>query len=294
MQRWRAWAVAASILAGATVPVAGRGPGPADLPALLQRVGEQVERYYAHARTLICTETVDLQALTPDWSPRGRPRRIVDELQVEWTPAADGERGHADVRRRVLLVNGRPPRSGADPDEACMDPQQVSPEPLEFLLPSRRGEYAFTWAGTGRADGRAVAKIDYRPVTSKPASVVWTGDCVSVDVPDQQRGRIWVDLASGDVVRLDQHLHGRFEVNVPANKQRIDSPTWMEIERADSSIAYRPVTFHDPEETLMLPVSIDSLQIVRNAGVPRLRTHQAFTDYRRFLTSGKLVKPGGS
>lgn len=175
-----------------------------------------------------------------------------------------------------------------------MDPQQVSPEPLEFLLPSRRGEYAFTWAGTGRADGRAVAKIDYRPVTSKPASVVWTGDCVSVDVPDQQRGRIWVDLASGDVVRLDQHLHGRFEVNVPANKQRIDSPTWMEIERADSSIAYRPVTFHDPEETLMLPVSIDSLQIVRNAGVPRLRTHQAFTDYRRFLTSGKLVKPGGS
>ncbi len=250
-------------------------------------------RSYAQARTLLSTETVELQELTADRSPRGRPRRIVDELQVEWTPANEDAAARAQVHRRILTINGRPPSSRhEDPDAACMDPRTVSPEPLEFLLPSRRGDYAFSWAGTDRVNGRAAAKIDYRPTRAKPASVVWKGACVSVDVPAQERGRVWVDLETGDVLRLDQHLEGRFEVDVPRDQQRLDSPTWMEIERADTTIRYAPVTFHDPEETLMLPASIESLQVVINAGVPRLRTRQTFRDYRRFLTSGKLVTPG--
>ena len=284
--------VAAALLASTVPALARRGPGPADLPALLQRVGVRVEQDHAQARTLLSTETVELQALAGDRTPVGRSRRIVDELRVEWTPAAVDEAARAQVRRRILTINGRPPDADRDnPDDACMDPRQVSPEPLEFLLPSRRGDYAFSWAGTDRINGRGAAKIDYRPTRAKPASVVWKGDCVSVDVPAQERGRVWVDLDTGDVLRVDQRLHGRFEVQVPRAQQHADSPTWMEIERADTSIRYAPVTFHDPEETLMLPASIESLQVVRNASVPRLRTRQTFRDYRRFLTSGKLVPP---
>ena len=280
------------VLISPVLVAARKGPGPAGLPALLERVGTRVEQYYAHARTVICTETVQLQPLDFDWTPRGFARRIIDELRIEWHPPGSGGAGRARVRRRILSINGRPPgAAGSDGDEACMDPRLVSPEPLEFLLPSRRGEYTFTWAGTGRLDGRLAAKVDYRPVRFKPPSVVWKGDCVSVDVPGQERGRVWVDLASGDVLRLDQHLAGRFDFDVPPKKWRIGAPTWMEIERSDSSIRYEPVTFHHPDETLMLPASIDSLQVVRNAGVPRLRTWQAFTKYRRFLTSGKLVIP---
>ena len=292
MHRFRAWTVAAALLSSSAFVAARQGAGPADLPALLERVGTQVEQYYARARTVLCTETVELQPLDLDWTPKGFARRIVDELQVEWNPAADGAAERARVQRRILSVNGRPPRAGdKNDDAACMDPRTVSPEPLEFLLPSQRAGYTFTWAGTGRVDGRDVVKIDYRPARSKPASVVWNGDCVSVDVPNLERGRVWVDPASGDVLRLDQYLDGRFEVDVPRKQQHGDGPTWMEIERADSSIQYKPVPFHDPDETLMLPASIDSIQIIRNAGVPRLRTWQAFTDYRRFLTSGQLVKP---
>jgi hypothetical protein len=50
------------------------------------------------------------------------------------------------------------------------------------------------------------------------------------------------------------------------------------------------VTFHDPEETVMLPESIVSLQVIRNSGAPRVRTIQKFSKYRRFLTGGKIVE----
>ena len=66
----------------------------------------------------------------------------------------------------------------------------------------------------------------------------------------------------------------------------------MAIERADSSIRYRSVTFHDPEETLMLPSSITRMIVWRNTAVNRMRMTQAFSDYRRFLTDGRVVIGG--
>jgi hypothetical protein len=63
----------------------------------------------------------------------------------------------------------------------------------------------------------------------------------------------------------------------------------MVIERADSSIQFKRVEFTDPEETLMLPASVDTLQIVSGGGIQRTRITQRFTDYRRFLTEGRVV-----
>ena len=50
---------------------------------------------------------------------------------------------------------------------------------------------------------------------------------------------------------------------------------------------------HDPEEAVMLPESIVSLQVIRNSGVPRLRTTQKFSKYRRFITGAKIVEDSG-
>jgi hypothetical protein len=55
------------------------------------------------------------------------------------------------------------------------------------------------------------------------------------------------------------------------------------------SIRYKPVAFADPDETLLLPASIDSVTVIRNSGVPRLRTTQTFANYRRYVTGGRLV-----
>jgi hypothetical protein len=65
----------------------------------------------------------------------------------------------------------------------------------------------------------------------------------------------------------------------------------MVLERADSSIRYQPVTFTDPDETVLLPSSIRSTTVFRNAPTPRMRVTQTFSNYRRFITGGRVVRP---
>ena len=171
-----------------------------------------------------------------------------------------------------------------------MDPRAVSPEPLAILLPAHRDEYVFRHAGTGRMSGRASVMLDYRATSPAPADVRWEGSCVSIDLPGRTAGRIWVDPTTAEVLRFDERLIGRFELALPAAQQLRGGARSMTIERADTSIRYKRVAFHEPEETLMLPASIDSLTVIRNSGVPRLRTIQVFSGYRRFMTEGRVVK----
>jgi hypothetical protein len=61
------------------------------------------------------------------------------------------------------------------------------------------------------------------------------------------------------------------------------------MERWDTTIKFKAVKFQEPEETLMLPVSSTSLRVTRGAGTPRLRTMTQYSDYKRFLTSGRVI-----
>jgi hypothetical protein len=282
------WARAAASVLSISV-AASQTSGPADLGATLDRIGAHLEQYYARARSVVCLETVHLQPLGPDLMPEGHTRQLVYELRVAWEPTFDGDAPRdPSVLRQIVTIDGKPPRSKDDP--GCMDPKPVSPEPLAFLLPARRHEYAFTWAGTRSIDGRASVLLDYRSISSKRPEIVWHEECVSVDLPAQTRGRVWVDAATDDIVRLDEHLTGTFELRLPREHTRHGDPTWMMIERADSVIRYQPVVFQDPDEILMLPASIESLTVIRNAGVPRLRTTQEFSKYKRFMTGGRIVR----
>jgi hypothetical protein len=247
-----------------------------------------VEQYYARARTIVSIETVVLQPLARDLTADGRARRLVYELRVEWEPPdADGQGGGGNVVRRLLTVDGRPPRPQDKP--GCMDPRAVSPEPLAMLLPGRSAEFAFIRAGTAVTGGRPSVRLDYRPVGNTPPAIEWREDCVSVELHGRSRGRVWVDAATDDVLRIDEYLVGPVDIPVPAEHVRRSAPMRMIIERADSTIEYRPVTFSNPEETWLVPASIESVTIVRNAGVPRQRTRQEFSNYRRFTTAGRLV-----
>ncbi len=57
----------------------------------------------------------------------------------------------------------------------------------------------------------------------------------------------------------------------------------------DTSIRFKAVTFTDPDEVILLPASMSSLQITRGAGTPRLRTTTEYVNYQRFLTAGRIV-----
>jgi hypothetical protein len=115
-------------------------------------------------------------------------------------------------------------------------------------------------------------------------------DCVSFNVEGGMRGRLWIDAETHDVMRLDQRLSGMVEVPVPRKARRdARSPLSWTMERWDTSIRFKRVTFENPQETLVLPEELTSMRIMRGSAMPRLRTTTRYKDYQRFLTSGRVV-----
>jgi hypothetical protein len=254
---------------------------------LLDRVGRQVEQYYSRARTVVATERVVIQPLRPDLLPDGRGRRLVYEWRLEWEPSA-GPEGEAQVVRQLVSVDGRPP--DPDDDPGCIDPRTVSPAPLAAFLPRHRDEYSFTLADTGRTDGRETVALDFRDRQPESPEITWEGECVTIDVPAKTLGRAWVDIETGDVLRLEERFSGTFDFFVPPEHQAHGAPRAMTIQYHETTVRYRPVTFEQPDETVLLPATIETLSIVRNAGSPRVRVTQTLSDYKRFTTGSRVVR----
>ena len=281
-----------SLLAAVVISLvlAGRGTTGQSISAdqTVIRLSDYVEQYYSRAQSIVTNESVTVQRLNRDLSYDGFPRRLVYELRVEWDPNVDGDDSPAKVTRQLLTVNGKPPKKGDKPE--CMDPRSVSPEPLAFLLPDRRHKYAFTSAGVSRVDGREAVMVDYRSLEAGQPIVEWTEDCVSVDVPGRWRGRLWAEPETATIVRMDEQLMGMVDLPIPRKLQRVNGALFMTLERADMSIRYRPVRFSDPDETLMLPSEITSSSMWRNGGSPGSRVTQSFSNYRRFVTAGRIIR----
>jgi hypothetical protein len=270
-------------------PQAQRGEWTLPLGETLDRVGDRVEQWYARAQSLVSLESVSIQPLRADLTAVDFPRRLAYELRLAWDAAAEGgELPEAKVVRELLTVNGKPPKPKDEP--GCLDPKPVSAEPLSMLLAPHRDEYTFAAAGAARVEGRPALMIDYRSVAAGEPAITYTRDCVSIDLPGRSRGRIWIDAATFDVLRLDEYLIGMFDFTTPREQQRRGAAMHMTIERADSSIQYKRVAFTDPEETLMLPAMIETVTSIRGAGTQRYRVTQRFSDYRRFLTGGRVVQ----
>jgi hypothetical protein len=279
-------ALALCVAAGSAVLAARQAAEP-EVVAAVRRVGEYVEQYYARAQSIVAEESVTLQPLRADLSPDGFARRLTYELRVDWKPDAPPDQ-RAVVVRELLKAAGPPLGPPDQPD--CMDPRSVSPEPLAFLLPGRRQKFTYRVAGEARVDGRAAMMIDYKPEAAEPPRVDWDGDCAQIELPGRTAGRIWADAATSAILRYDEHLVGWTDIPGPRDRKHVNSPLWYTVERADTSIRYRTVAFQEPDETLLLPSEIISLTVIRNSGLPRLRTTQTFANYRRYVTEGRLVE----
>lgn len=281
---------ATAVLAAVSVTAQSIGSdAPTDLAGILAHVGERVEAYYQRAQSIVCVETVQLQTMDNSLMPDPHTRRLVYELRVSWDKTSDGdEPSEANVLRTLKTINGKPPKAGQEP--GCLDPKPVSLDPLSFLLPQHQREYKFTHKGIGKVgNGRTGVMIDYAPAGKSPAEIQWHDTCVSINLPQQTRGRVWVDRFGGDVLRIDETVFGPYDIRVPEEQQRKGAVPIMTLDRADSTIRYRPVTFTDPNEILLLPESIEMMTVIRGSGAPRVRTIQTFTGYQRFVTGGRLV-----
>ncbi len=282
------------VLALAAAPLArATAQAPADVDGLLDRVAARIEQYYRRAQNIVCLEKMIAQPISSmGWAPEGFPRTVESELRVEWETPADGELpSDANVVRDIRKVNGRAPKSKDKP--GCYDPNPMSPEPLTFLLPTHRDEYTFTWAGFGKGRESNIAFVDVREKeVGKPAfepDSKGREECFGISLPGATRKRVWIDVDTHDVVRVEEHLLSRVDVRVPAKEQtRSRLPDVIVIDRYDSSIKYKAVKFDNPEELLLLPESIDVLAVLH--GGQSYRKQQMFSNYRRFLTGGRIIK----
>ena len=267
----------------------------ADSATLLQRVGERVERYFARAQSLVCLETVTWHPLDAGFGLEAMSREIESELALAWDgveagPVAREIRTH----RRVLRVNGRPPRP-RDPRN-CTTAEQTEMEsaPLSMLLPAVRDEYGFKLAGTRTVKGRDVLLLDFveRARPRVESSVVeGNDDCINYSIDGGSRGRLWIDAASYDVLRLERRLPPMLDIPLPRSiARRAAQSAFFTLERSDTTIDFQPVTFRDPDEILTLPVSSVEMRITRGSGTPRLRTTTEYSAYRRFLTGSRILR----
>ena len=279
-------ALAASLSADQSAPM--------DVNGVLRRAGDKVIEFFARAQSIMCLEKVSLQKLGIGWGAEGAARRVESELRLSWEPSADDPTPTlARTLRQVLRVNGSKPRKN-DWDNCTTPEQQDSEEqPLSLLLPTEREKYAFTYSGREVIDHRDAIVIAYREIKKPTVDVSLVEDkedCISFDIQGGTRGKIWIDAETHDVLRLDRSLIGLIDFPLPRKVARRPGVNWFwTVERLDSSIRFRRVTFADPEETLVLPVESSQLQIIR--GASRLRTSTQYLSYRRFLTGARVVQP---
>jgi len=261
---------------------------------LLTRVGERVAEFYKRVQNLVCIETSMVQPIGLNFSPDGFSRSVESELRLE----ADGGDvpGEPSLVRQVRKVNGRAPRKEDQTDRAgCTDPNPLSTEPLSFLLPAHHSDYVFKSVGPAKDRNRAAWLIEFESVDrrSNPELVEdKTGheDCFDWLGHVASRGRIWIDTTTYDVIRMERSNRGPVDVTVPVRIQRRHRlASYVTIERDDTTIRYRTVAFTDPEETLLVPESIDTLLMVRG-GLQSTRRSQTFSDYKRFVTAGRVIQ----
>jgi hypothetical protein len=272
----------------ASVPVLANQTEHPGLAALLERAGKQVERYFARAQSLICLEVVRLQPLSASWSSDGFGRTVESELRLSWTPPSEGGAStEAQTVRQLLKVNGGKPQR--NDWKNCTTPEQQSIE----TQPGERAKHRFALAGRGRIGQRDTVLVDYWLIekASVEASMVeGRDDCVSFDVSGGTRGRLWLDAETDEVLRLDRSLSGMVEIRLPREATRYNhAPAYWTLERWDVSIQFKRMSFSNPDETLVLPASMSSIQVTRGADTPRLRTTTEYVQYQRFLTGGRVV-----
>jgi hypothetical protein len=267
-----------------------------DVHTLMMHVGSRVADYYRRAQSVVCIERSTVQPIQTNWSIDGFARTVESELRVE----AEGDDGDglpsAKVIRDIRRINGRAPRERDKKDRAsCTDPNPLSPEPLAFLLPSRRDEYRFTALRDGKEKDRAALIVDFESTNRKSKAELIEDerghdDCFDWSGQIATRGRIWVDATTYDVLRVDRRLEGPVDVRVPRSLQRkYHFAPWVVLERDDLSMRYTTVAFRNPDEVMLLPESIESLTLIRS-GLQSIRRTDTYSDYRRFLTEGRVVR----
>ncbi len=283
----RGLTVLALLFASSTLAVGQPVVAP-PLDVILERAGDAVARFYARSESIVSTETVVQQDLRYDLTAEtGLSRRLVYERRIVWDAADPDQTPEAHIQRELISANNRPPRPRDKPK--CFDKESSTPDLMQMLLPVKRGDYTFTLQKPGRTERRPALVIDFSERQRGPSRLIakpreGVEGCYDVNIDGHTRGRIWLAPDTYEVLRIDQRLKGPVGVS-SYEKGRV--PFETTFEREDISTVYRAVTFSDPDETMVLPFSVVMLRVQTGA---RQRETTTFTNYRRFVTEGRIVQ----
>jgi hypothetical protein len=87
-------------------------------------------------------------------------------------------------------------------------------------------------------------------------------------------GRIWVDPDTYDVLRFDWHSDP-FEFERPRGRDKI-------VYQRDMTVRFKSMTFMNPDQTLLVPESTETVITFKGAKTPISRVIQSFSNYKRF------------
>jgi hypothetical protein len=181
------------------------------------------------------------------WRPISRRRdasaSFVYELRVAWDPPPSPDVPPEPIVTRVIrrsMAGLRVPITSQD----ATDPRQSRRSRWRCFRPAAASSKPFV-VGTGRTDRRATVMLDYRTPLAAPPGLKVKGECISVSSGDTQ-GRIWLMRQAPIRRSLGCSPWSGRRVPVPREMMLKSGVGWIDFERADSSIRYRPVTFTIP------------------------------------------------
>lgn len=277
---------------------------PTQLNQLLDRVRQRIRKYHESLFSIAVTEVVKQQELNSDATPRGKPRGLVYDSVTLHRLAPGGQEDTVPIITRTLkMVDGKPAKQPSLPRHSkCVDinPPPAYADPLAFLLPQSPIKWIFAYLGETNLEGRRAAMISITTAPApEPIKIVEKGDCFFLSRSPQKTGTIWIDLESYDVLQLKWQLAETFSGKLPAGITRVGFfPVFrpgkdLSLERFDFVIRFRPTTFTDPEQTLLLPSSSESIWLLKGGGVPGVQTNIDYTHYRQFKSRVEVKETDG-
>lgn len=270
-----------------------------ELKNLLERVGERIQKYQDAMFSIAFAEVLRQQELKSDGTAKNKPKEFIyDSIVISRTSPANQQNSFPVITRTLKTVDGKPTEQKNLPQRSkCVEtnPRPAYGDPLTFLLPKNQADFIFFYAGETDLEGRkAMVILINQPTASEPIKIVNTGDCFRLSRSPQRQGKIWIDPNTYDVIKLQWQLAESFNGKLPAGVSKFGIfPVFrpakeMSYEKSESTIHFRPVTFQNPEQVLLLPSSSEHTWILKGARIAGFRTITDYTRYRRFLTNVEI------
>lgn len=276
----------------------------ARLNKLLDRVRERLQKYHEALFNITATELITQQELRADATPRGKPKSMVYESVTLHRQSATGQEDPTPIITRTLKsVDGKPAKNPVLPRRSkCVDtnPAPAYGDSLSFLRADHPIKFIYSYAGEAAVAGRRTAVVYITPPPpTEPVTIVEKDDCFRLSRRLQTQATIWIDLENFDVLQLQWRLVESFTGKLPAGVTKVGILPLFRPRRevtyakSDVVVRFKPIEFQDPAQTLLLPISSESVWILKGGGIAGYQTNVEYTRYQRFLTKVQVKDSDG-